>query len=311
MKRAPAIVALLIVGVLLVYGIIALFNPHTMPLPLPMPKPLVWGAYSGEAADFLAFEQKMGKTAGIAATFVGFDEEFPQDFVSGVGSPTTTPLLFLEIPDDSNLKEVIDGRFDANLRDFAAQAKDFGNEIILVPFNEPNLNESSWGFGTSPNNTAANFKAAWVHVHDLFAEAPNVKFGLAYNNVSIPEDPQNTFESLYPGSQYVDYVGIDGFNWQEDGQWETFAEVLGSSTQELMQFDKPIYLFSIGTGEDTGGNPNLKAAWIADMYGWLKDHPEVAGFVWFNEDKSQAGEKNWLVDSNPEAFTAFKAGLAQ
>ncbi len=310
MKNIYTIGAILVVGVLLIAGVVALFNPHNDMLPPPQ-KHLQWGAYTPEASELHALETEVGKTADIGATFVGFNEPFPQDFVATIGSPTTTPLIFLETPDGSTLKDVINGTYDSNLREFAAAAKAFGNPIILVPFNEPNLNESPWGFGTSKQNTAGNFKNAWIHLHDLFAEAPNVKFGLAYNNVSIPETTDNTFEALYPGDAYVDYVGIDGFNWQEDGQWEIFADTIGSTTQELMQFNKPIYLFSIGTGEDTGGNPGLKAQWIQDMFAWIKEHPEVAGFVWFNEDKAQVGEKNWLIDSNPAALAAFKAGLAQ
>ena len=308
MKNLFSIAAVLLVGVLLAYGIIAMFNPHTTALP-PAPRHLAGCAYAGVAGDFVAPEQEGGKNADIAATFVGFTEEFPTDFVENIGSPSTTPLIFLETPDGSNLKDVIGGAYDSNLQAFAAQARDFKNPLILVPFNEPNLNESPWGFGTSPHNTAENFKLAWAHVHDIFRIAPNVKFGLAYNNVSIPDDPNNTFESLYPGDAYVDYVGIDGFNWQEEGAWQTFADTMGSTTEALEQFKKPVYIFSVGTGEDTGGNTALKAAWISDMFAWLKAHTEVSGFVWFSEDKSSQGEKNWLVDSSPAAFAAFKEGL--
>jgi hypothetical protein len=309
MKKLGWLAAAAIILIMVGYGIFGLFNPHSETPPLQ--KHAQWGAYAGEADDFLALEQQVGKTANIAATFVGFTEDFPDEFVSSVGSPTTTPLIFLETPDGSTLRDVINGNYDDTLLAFAKKAQAFGKPLILVPFNEPNLNESAWGFGTSPENTAGNFKLAWAHVHNLFKDAPNVKWGLAYNNVSIPDEPGNTFESLYPGETQVDYVGIDGFNWQEDGQWQDFADTMGSTTQELMQFKKPIYIFSVGTGEDTAGNPALKAAWISDMFSWIKSHPEVAGFVWFNEDKSSQGEKNWLIDSNPSAFDAFKAGIEQ
>lgn len=311
MKNIFVISAVVVAGILLVIGLISMFDPHQETSLPPIQKHLEWGAYTPEPAELHALEQKVGKTADIGAAFASFDEGFPQEFVDSVGSPTTTPLIFLETPDGSNLKDVINGDYDASLRDFAAKAKAFGNKIILVPFNEPNLNESAWGFGTSRYNTAENFKKAWVHVHDLFADAPNVKWGLAYNNVSIPQDPNNTFENLYPGPLYVDYVGVDGFNWQEDGQWQTLADTLATTTHELVQFNKPIYLFSIGTGEDTAGNPALKAQWISDLFAWIKAHHEVNGFVWFNEDKLNQGEKNWLLDSNTQALEAFKAGLAQ
>ena len=305
MQKALMFAGLFIIGICLIYGVFALFNPHTTP----MHTPIEWGVYSGEASDVHALEEKVGKTADIAATFVATTEPFPKDFADVVVSASTTPLIFLESPDGSSLKDVAGGAYDANLQQFAADAAAFGKPIILVPFNEPNLNESAWGFGTTPDNTAANFKLAWAHLHGIFASAPNVKFGIAYNNVSIPDDPDNTFESLYPGDNLVDYVGIDGFNWQEDGAWQSFDETIGSTTEELKALGKPIYLFSIGTGEDTAGDPSLKAQWVSDMFAWLKEHSEVKGFVWFNEDKSDQGEKNWLIDSNPQALNAFKQGL--
>src|ERR1700749_2379469 len=88
----------------------------------------------------------------------------------------TTPLFFPEPPEGINPKDVKHGDYNASLKHFAAQAAAFGQPIILAPLNEPNLNESAWGFGTDPNNTAAKFRLAWLHVHDLFALAPNVKF---------------------------------------------------------------------------------------------------------------------------------------
>jgi len=269
--------------------------------------PVMWGAYAGSAEDLKTFESMIGKQVEIAATFTGFWEPFPADFIASLEESGATPLIFLE--PEGTLADVIAGKSDQTLRLFAEAAKEYGGPVILVPYNEPNLNEAPWGYGASPVNTAENFKAAWIHVHEIFRDAPNVAFGLAYNHVSIPNEPDNSFLSLYPGDAYVDYVGIDGFNWQEEGNWMSFTEVIGTSVDELKQFNKPIYIFSTGTGEDTGGDTSLKAAWIKEMFAWLASHPEVKGFLWFNENKESQGEKNWLVNSSPASLEAFKNGL--
>jgi len=61
-------------------------------------------------------------------------------------------------------------------------------------------------------NHPSQFVQAWQHVHDIFTKlgvtnvtwvwSPNVEYG-----GSIP------LSELYPGSNYVDWVGIDGYNW--------------------------------------------------------------------------------------------------
>jgi hypothetical protein len=50
-----------------------------------------------------------------------------------------------------------------------------------------------------------------------------------------------------------------------------------------------------------------KAAWITDaLTVQIPKHPQLAGWIWFNENK----EQNWLAWSNSAALAAFKAAIS-
>ena len=259
---------------------------------------LQWGTYAGTPGGIEAFEELVGKTVDIAATFVGFDEPFPTEFAATSAGKGKVLLIFLE--PSTGHEEVLSGMFDDDLRAFAAAAAEYGQPIILSPFNEPNLDEEIWGFGVG-SNTKENFIEAWRHIHGIISQAPNIKWAIAFNNISIPEDSENTFETLYPGDAYVDYVGVDGFNGMSDEDpWASPQEVFDSSIEELKKFNKPIYIFSVSSKEDP-----RKAQWITDFFAWMKSRPEIKGFVWFNENK----ERDWRIDSDEASLAAFIQGL--
>jgi hypothetical protein len=289
---------LMLVALLLVLGGVYVLIKNNMTTP-PAPPPFVWGTYAGNDGGLDSFEAAVGKKVDIAATFVGFSEEYPSDFAQSL-TPTQTMLVFWE-PEGSHA-DVLSGKYDAAIKAFADMARADHHQIILVPFNEPNLYEPSdaptpWGFG-APGNTAESFKQAWRHVREVFGDAPNVKWGLAFNNVAIPEDPANTISNLYPGDDVVDLVGVDGFNGY-DG-WQSPSEIFGTSIEELKALNKPIYIFSLASMEG-----DEKAQWISDFYAYMKSEPLIKGFVWFNENK----EYDWRVDSDPASKQAFIEGL--
>lgn len=276
-------------------NIISTTQPGTVRTPI---KPLVhlkWGAYVGDAKNSLSnFETLVGKKVNILATFSGWDNDFPSYLSTTVGQAGKTLLVFWE--PSFGYDNIADGSHDEYIKKFADDAKTYKYPVILVPFAEMNLNEEAWGYGQN-KNTADKFKAAWIRIHNLFADAKNVKFGLAYNNVSIPDVPGNRYGDYYPGAAYVDYVGVDGFNFDDPPL--TFSQIFDAPMQVLQTFHKPIYIFSMG---DIAG-PD-KDTWIKDGLGYeVKTYPNLVGWIWFN----QGGTPNWLVNSDPDSLNAFKS----
>jgi hypothetical protein len=272
------------------------------------PSWMKWGAFVGWQDTAMSnFEALIGKQPQMEAVFTHWgNDQFPSYVAPRVRDKGRTLVIFWEAVDynrdyfnqpEYSFDSVISGGMDAYFTKFAADAKAYGGEIILAPYSEFNSDWFPWGI-TIGNNSPAKFIAAWKHIHDIFANVPNVKFAWVPNNDSIPDTQANNFDLAYPGSAYVDVVGLDGFN---DTPWETFDTMMGAELTRLKKYNKPIYIMSMGVKEDA-----RKPAWITDAFTvQLYKYPEVKGWVWFNENK----EKDWRVNSSAASLSAFKSML--
>ncbi len=193
------------------------------------------------------------------------------------------------------------GTYDSYIRSFAQSAASGGCPVILSIFHEMNGNWDDWD-GTVGNNSPAKLIAAWQHIHNIFvaANATNVKFAWVMNSDSVPNVSGNQFSDYYPGSAYVDYVGIDGFNF--GNPWESFDQIFDGPVAQMQTYGKPIYLTSMGSV----AGPQ-KAAWITEGLGThVKSYTNVKGWVYFDENDTGT---NWLINSDSASLAAFKSVL--
>ena len=147
---------------------------------------------------------------------------------------------------------------------------------------------------------------AWRHVHDIFraAGATNVKWVWSPNVVYSNSPPLAPY---YPGDAYVDQVGMDGYNWGDYFSfwkaWMSFEEIFGPTIAQVRTFTSRPLMVAETASTELGGD---KAAWIRDFFAALRRHPEVTGFVWFNQKK----ETDWRIESSAAARSAFAEGIA-
>ncbi|MDQ2933086.1 MAG: hypothetical protein M3Q80_01770 [bacterium] len=257
---------------------------------------LLWGAYVGnDTTDLLNFETLVGKKTNIFANFQAFGNAFPFYLTTNVGKQGKTLLIYWE--PHMGYDQINNGSQDAYILQFAKDAQLYGYPVILAPFIEMNLNETPWGYGVN-GNTPEKFQTAWKRMHNLFAGVTNVKFAIGYNNVSVPNVVGNRYVDYYPGDAYVDFVGVDGFNF--NNPWKTFSQTFDMAMAEAGVFNKPVYILSTASAAGTE-----KAAWITELGSHSPTYQHFAGWVWFNLNK----EQNWLVNSDPESLQAFKSIL--
>ena len=83
----------------------------------------------------------------------------------------------------------------------------------------------------------------------------------------------NPLPGLYPGDQYVDWVGLSGFNWGTTNRlntWKTFDEVYDETLAVVARITaQPVMLAEVASAE-TGGD---KEAWITGMFASLPRAP--------------------------------------
>jgi beta-mannanase len=201
------------------------------------------------------------------------------------------------------------GAHDGYIRAWAGAAKGYGRPLQLRLAHEMNTTSYPWGTGpgNANGNTPDEYVAMWRHVHDLFAAGGVTNVSWVWSPNTESEDGP-AYAQLYPGDEYVDWVGIDGYNggtalpW---GGWLSLAQIFDRSYAAITALTtKPLMLAELGSAE-AGGD---KAAWITQ--GFLSDlparYPRVAAVVWYNWEK----ETNWRIDSSAAALAAWQAVAA-
>jgi beta-mannanase len=222
------------------------------------------------------------------------------------------PLItWMPFGDGDPLDEINAGQHDAEITAQAQRAKTLGTQILLRWGHEMNGNWYPWSGSLSggdddggTNTGPAKYVAAWKHVHDLFVQAgaTNVVWVWCINVADVPDAPWNHWTNYYPGDDYVDWVGLDAYNWGSSSTccvWTTFQDLVDTPYQDYVG-KKPMMLPETASAE-VGGD---KAQWITDMHNLLKtEYTDIKGVVWFDINK----ETDWRIASSPTALAAYKA----
>lgn len=201
-------------------------------------------------------------------------------------------------PFNSSVQQIADGGSDAYITTFARAVHAFGKPIALSFGHEMNGNWYPWGTtGTTP----ATFAAAWRHIHHLFAQAGATNVIWVWNPNIINPMPDVQLEPFWPGSSYVDWVGLTGY-FAVTGP-HTFDGVYGSTMTEIRRFtSKPFFIAE--TAVETGSS---ELSSISSLIGSVKMNSDVLGFVWFNYDKNKV---DWTLGDRPKARAAVASSLA-
>lgn len=245
------------------------------------------------AAAFANFESTIGRRLAIRSYFVAWDEEFPNESHEADAAAGRTPLLAWYPPPD--LAAVAAGDWDALISARAAAAAEFGRPLLVRFAAEFN------GAWSGVHGRQREFIAVWRHLVTAFRRAPNVRWvwcPYALRPTSAADD----WRTYWPGGNYVDWVGMDGYNWGTSrawSSWESFAEIFGRLYADYRR-RKPLMICEVASAE-LGGD---KAAWIRDMHAALDGRfADVRALVWFDVNK----ETDWRVDSSPASLDAFRA----
>jgi hypothetical protein len=204
------------------------------------------------------------------------------------------------------LDEIIAGKHDAVFHTRAKGARDLGAEILLRWGHEMNGDWYPWAGANNgkASGGAAKYIAAYRHVHDLFVAdgATNVVWVWCPLVTDVPAEPWNHWTNYYPGDAYVDWVGLDAYNWGTSSScctWQSFS-TLTTDLYSDYAGKKPLMIPETASAE-FGGN---KAAWIADMRQQLKtSFSAIKAVVWFDINK----ETDWRIASTPATLGAYKA----
>ena len=220
------------------------------------------------------------------------------------------------IPVPSNLSEpnfqlsdVIEGHHDAYIKKFAEAAKAWGHPFFLRFNWEMNGGWFAWAEGVN-GNKAGEYVAAWRHVHDIFTQVGATNATWVWCPNVDPENQLQSLSALYPGDEYVDWTGLDGYNWGTNparpDKWRSFDSLYSSTYKKITETvapSKPLMISEVGSTEYGGS----KAAWIKDMLAKIPtSYPKIRGLLWF--EKFDDG-MDWPIETSASATSAFAEGM--
>ena len=109
--------------------------------------------------------------------------------------------------------EILAATYDAYLYDYARQIQEFGHPVLFRLNNEMNgdwCTYSSYYTSKDPDL----FIALWRYVYEVFEKvgADNVIWVWNPHDGSFPDFKWNHAFLYYPGDEYVDVVGLTGYN---------------------------------------------------------------------------------------------------
>jgi hypothetical protein len=315
--------------------------PESAPTPTPAPAPassIYWGAWIGnqltgtQAPWDMSAVTKLEAMAGKKLSVLNFSSpfancrtsggacsyyNFPVNEMNSIRSHGSIPFFSWasqSIPSSVSepnfqLSDVIAGTYDSYIEKWATAAKNWGHPFYLRFNWEMNGRWFPWSEGVN-GNKSGEFVSAWRHVHDIFTRvgATNVSWVWCPN-----VDPDNIFlnlQSQYPGDQYVDWTGLDGYNWGTNpanpDRWRSFDNLYRSTYDKIVNTiapSKPMMISEVGSTEYGGS----KAAWITDMLARIpSEYPKIRGLLWF--EKFDSG-MDWPLETSASATGAFAAGI--
>ena len=246
-------------------------------------------SYSGVTA----FTTATGVTPDVVMYFSAWNEPFRTKFATTAAQHGAVPLIQIE-PRGVSLSSIAAGKYDAYLSKYAVTVKAYRHPVILSFGHEMNGFWYSWGKGHS---SPAAFVAAWRHIVTVFRSlgARNVTWMWTVNIIDTRNDRIPSPRPWWPGSSYVNWVGIDGY--YQKSNW-AFAPLFGPTIAKVRAFThNPILIAE--TGVAAIANQPTK---INDLFKGIHDYG-LLGFVWFD----RANTMKYSI-RNPAAVAAFREG---
>lgn len=212
-----------------------------------------------------------------------------------------------------SLQKIIDGKFDNALKEWATDAKKYGEPMLVEFGTEVNGNWFPWS-GAHNGKNPEKFKDAYIHIVELFRDegVDNITWVFHVNYDSSPNEKWNTMSAYYPGDDYIDWIGMSIYGAQnKDDEWTDITDVFDEAYKNLSAIskNKPLAIFEFGVVE----HPK-KSEWIKKFFELIKSekYNRIKGISywhsrWENEDGSYS---NMRLDSSPDALKVYKESIS-
>ena len=223
-------------------------------------------------------------------------------------------------------RRVADGAYDPYIRQYARAVKSSGAPVLIRLAHEMNGDWYPWGTAyvgdqaRNNGNSPADYVKMWQRVVRIFRVegarnaswvwTPNIVYQTLVNSY---ERQRDDLEDLYPGDEWVDWIGLSIYNDGARRPWRSFSQLFDGSYGIVTALtNKPMMVAELGVTEQGAPRGQSKAQWISDAF--LREipsrYPRVRLVNYFFRDKTNQGESNFRFDSSPAALSAFRGVVA-
>lgn len=229
-----------------------------------------------------------------------------------------------------SMQAIINGQFDAPIREWARNARDTQYPIMIEFGPEVNGEWFPWngkwnGGGTKegygdPNHPDGpeRFKDAFKRVIEIFRQerARNVTWVLHVDSQWNPQASWNQLKYYYPGDNYIDWIGVSVFGAQLPSfPWTIFSDILGDFWWQIeaASRNQPVLISEYGVIEDSRRS-GRKAEWIREALLSISSQSRfsrVKGVTyWHSPGWAFNNSKDFRINTSPESLQAYRSEIA-
>ncbi|MFC4071501.1 glycoside hydrolase family 26 protein [Actinoplanes subglobosus] len=237
---------------------------------------------------------QLGRDQRITHVFYAWEDRLP-DSIEGMPE-TSVPMVSWRGP---KYGAILDGDADDLIAAAARRIRDLDRPALLRWGWEMNGDWYRWGGARNDEDTDGYVKC-FRRLRGIFDDegADKVSWVWSPNWNSSPKDDWNRIDAYYPGDDFVDWVGVSGYNLHRESPATLFDPIYTKYSAR-----KPIMITEVGS-KDYGGT--TKADWIRELGTYVEQRPAIGGVVWFDTDTHPSYPEHWRLDSLPDAAAAYR-----
>ncbi|MDD4802837.1 MAG: glycosyl hydrolase [Syntrophomonas sp.] len=288
---------------------------------------LTWGIFEPSAPQEMKnlqeLEQKMEYDFPFILLYTKVKESYDSNYVGeslqrAYENGKTVELTLQTTPTDADshnmVYDILNGRYDDFLRAYAQDVADFDHPVLFRPFNEMNGDWCVYSAYYTSRDTYL-FRELYKYIYSIFedAGADNVIWVWNPNEKSFPDFKWNNEIMYYPGSQYVDVVGLTGYNtgtYYNGEKWRSFTDIYLPLYQKSFLYNKPMMITEFACSS-IGSS---KEQWVEDMFNNIGFYPHIKIAIWWDGcdfDASGNIARPYFIDETSELIDIFRENLRQ
>lgn len=286
---------------------------------------LVWGIFEPMALEnfgnLLALEEKVAYQFPFVVYYNHFSADCKQALIGDAlinakNNGRIVELTLQTTDSESNMVyDILNGKYDDFLETYIKEIKRAGTTVLMRFCNEMNGDWCAYsGYHTSRDPEI--YRKLYQYVYHKFETMGALEYTIWVwnpNEKSFPDFTWNDEVMYYPGNDYVDIVGLTGYNtgnYYQGETWRSFTEIYTPLYQKALNYHKPLMITEF-VSSSIGGD---KTQWIREMFAEIAQYKQIKIAIWWSgcdfDENGQVARAYWL-DEDDELIKLFKENLQQ